>query len=126
MGKSSDQIDVSLRTLICLRESKADTIRYYKIYQNLYATSLLFAESIMTNSTWTQNHVLSLLALAKRSLLASVLLMDETTDQKAAARGDKVQKKECKVLYPPCDVQSLVGSGLGKRGRGLVSLSQFR
>jgi alpha-1,2-mannosyltransferase len=80
----------------------------------------------MTNSTWTQNHIQTLLSSAKHSLLAGILLMDETTERKAAERGEKIQKKECKVVYPPCDVKSLVGSGLGNRGRRLVSLAQFR
>jgi alpha-1,2-mannosyltransferase len=86
----------------------------------------MFAESIMTNSTWTQNHIQALLSAARNSFAASILLMDETSDRKKAERGEKVEKKECKVVYPPCDVKSLLESKLEKRGRGIVSLAQFR
>lgn len=109
-----------------MKESVADFGSYYSIFTRLYATSLLFAESIMTNSSWTQNHIETLLTSAKRSILAAVLLLDEKTEQKKAERGDKVSKRECKVVYPPCDAESLTKSRLEKRGRGMVSLAQFR
>ena len=77
----------------------------------------------MTNSTWTQRHVLSLLAKGRKSILAGILLMDDKTLEKRG-EGEKV---ECRVVYPPCDTTSLIGlGGLDKRERMIVSLAQFR
>jgi hypothetical protein len=40
---------------------------------------------------------------------------------------NKGVKAGCEVVYPPCDTGGLVGLGnLKNRGRGIVSLAQFR
>ena len=89
----------------------------------------------MTNSTWTQEHIQSLLARGKNGWLAALLLMDDETAQKRAERGEGEataekggQAGKCSVLFPPCDTGGLVGFELEGRGkaRGIVSLAQFR
>lgn len=76
----------------------------------------------MTNSSWTQTHMQSLLGSARSSLLASMLLKDTTSLEK---RGE--EKAKCEVVYPPCDTKVLVGLGkLEGRKREIVSLAQFR
>jgi alpha-1,2-mannosyltransferase len=76
----------------------------------------------MTNSSWTQNHILSLLSQGRNSLLASLLLLDEKSLEK-----NKGRKGDCEVVYPACDTAGLVALGhLDKRRRVIVSLAQFR
>ena len=101
--------------------------RYYKIFTNLYATSLLFSEEVMTNSSWTQAHITDLLNKGRNSFLASLLLMDDRTREIRAKNGEIDPKAGCRVVFPPCDTEGLQGLGkLGERKKELVSLAQFR
>lgn len=103
------------------------TTSYYRIFTSLYAASLLFAEAIMTNSSWTQAHIQSLLLSARSGWLASILLKDESAMQAREKRGEPSERGICEVVYPPCDVTGLVKLGkLQKRKREIVSLAQFR
>ena len=95
--------------------------RYYHVLTALYSTSLLFAKHIMTNSSWTQDHITSLIKYGRDGLLAALLTMDEV----AMAREMK-PKLKCEVVYPPCDTEALVGSKLQGRKREMISLAQFR
>ncbi|WVF69838.1 hypothetical protein IAT40_004618 [Kwoniella sp. CBS 6097] len=102
---------------------------YYRIFTSLYSVSLLFSQHIMTNSSWTQAHIQSLLTAGRNSYLAGFLLKDETTLQKREERGEakKEDRARCEVVYPPCDTTELVKlGGLDKRKREIVSLAQFR
>ncbi|WWC59281.1 uncharacterized protein I303_101832 [Kwoniella dejecticola CBS 10117] len=102
---------------------------YYHIFTILYSVSLLFPQHIMTNSSWTQAHIQSLLLRARQSFLASILLKDEMTIQKREERGEtkKGDRARCEVVYPPCDTKEFVRLGaLEKRKREIVSLAQFR
>lgn len=102
---------------------------YYRIFTGLYATSLLFAEHIMTNSSWTQAHIKSLLTAGRSSLLASILLLDEQSISRNEAKGGSKagRQAECIVVFPPCDTAGLVELGnLASRKREIVSLAQFR
>nr|XP_019005182.1 alpha-1,2-mannosyltransferase [Kwoniella mangroviensis CBS 8507]OCF68643.1 alpha-1,2-mannosyltransferase [Kwoniella mangroviensis CBS 8507] len=102
---------------------------YYWIFTNLYSVSLLFPQHIMTNSSWTQAHIQSLLTKARGSFLASILLKDETTIRKREERGESKidDRARCEVVYPPCDTKEFVKLGnLDKRKREIVSLAQFR
>ena len=76
----------------------------------------------MTNSSWTQAHIKSLLLAGRSSTLASLMTMDMSALEK---RNTPVPK--CEVVYPPCDTAELVKLGkLDKRKRLIVSLAQFR
>ncbi|WVW78496.1 hypothetical protein I302_100451 [Kwoniella bestiolae CBS 10118] len=102
---------------------------YYHIFTNLYSVSLLFPQHIMTNSSWTQAHIQSLLTKARSSFLASILLKDDTTIRKREERGEAKQedRARCEVVYPPCDTKEFIKLGnLDKRKREIVSLAQFR
>jgi alpha-1,2-mannosyltransferase len=104
------------------------SIRYYKFFTSLYATSLLFAEEVMTNSSWTHAHITDLLNTGRRSIIAGLLLMDDKTYEVREKQGMEMEKKAgCRVVFPPCDTGSLQGLGnLSDRKRELVSLAQFR
>lgn len=109
------------RRLSCPRIWLLTRTRYYKVFTSLYAVALLFSQHIMTNSSWTQAHIKSLLNDGRHSLLASLLLMDD------ASRNAGDTARVCEVVYPPCDTTELSKLGnLDSRKRELVSLAQFR
>jgi alpha-1,2-mannosyltransferase len=104
-------------------------LAYYHIFTGLYSLALLFSEHTMTNSSWTQAHIKSLLNSGRASVGASILLMDESSDVARELRGeqDKEDRPRCEVVYPPCDTRELAKLGnLKSRKRELVSLAQFR
>lgn len=112
-----------------LRLVHALNLSYYQIFTSLYSLSLLFAEEIMTNSSWTQAHITSLLTSARASFAASVLLLDDKSlkAQSTNTPDGKVRKSRCEVVFPPCDTKALEGLGkLAHRKRVIVSLAQFR
>jgi hypothetical protein len=81
----------------------------------------------MTNSSWTQAHIKSLLLKGRSSIIASLLLLDAMAAEKRAARGEETRTGGCEVVYPPCDTAELVELGrVEKRRREVVSLAQFR
>ncbi len=83
----------------------------------------------MTNSSWTQAHIQSLLIAGRQSPLASLFLLDDLSHKKQVERGEKQESDlaKCQVVYPPCDTGALVVlGGLEKRQREIVSLAQFR
>lgn len=104
-------------------------LRYYRIFTTLYATSLLYSQHIMTNSSWTQAHIKSLLSLGRSSFLAILLLLNDTSKRRKT-QYEKLQagaRAECEVVYPPCDTAALVKLGnLDRRKGEIVSLAQFR
>ncbi|KAJ2726329.1 asparagine-linked glycosylation protein [Coemansia sp. Benny D115] len=71
---------------------------YYAAFAHMYAFSGSFAASIMTNSSWTHGHIVSLF--------------------------DK--PKMTRVVYPPCDTEKLAGFALDGRQPVIMSLAQFR
>lgn len=105
---------------------------YYRIFTSLYANALLFSEYTMTNSSWTQAHIQSLLSAGRRSLLAKLLLNDgdsgpQSGNQNQAGQTEPTNASQCEVVYPPCDTTELEKLGdLETRDRELVSLAQFR
>ncbi|EAL18406.1 hypothetical protein CNBJ3290 [Cryptococcus deneoformans B-3501A] len=112
---------------------------YYHIFTSVYSLSLLYCQHILTNSSWTQAHIQSLLLSARQSFLASLLLKDDLTLEKRRERGelqegDDAGDTRCEVVYPPCDTRKLSSLPLSlpsptpKRGRKreFVSLAQFR
>lgn len=99
---------------------------YYRIFTTLYANALLFSEYTMTNSSWTQAHIQSLLSAGRRSLLAKILLLDGESQDRASP-AEHVTASQCEVVCPPCDTTELSKLGnLEHRKRELVSLAQFR
>lgn len=81
----------------------------------------------MTNSSWTQAHIKSLIAAGRSSFAASLFLMDAKSISKARERGETVEAKAaCEVVYPPCDTAAFLRAKLDGRQREIVSLAQFR
>ncbi|KAJ2829797.1 asparagine-linked glycosylation protein [Coemansia sp. 'formosensis'] len=71
---------------------------YYRAFAIAYSFAGSFASTIMTNSTWTQNHIVELFGNPKMT----------------------------KVVYPPCDTQALLEFAPAPRQPLIVSLAQFR
>ncbi|KAJ2015836.1 asparagine-linked glycosylation protein [Coemansia sp. S680] len=71
---------------------------YYKAFAIVYSFAGSFASTIMTNSSWTQNHIVKLFGNPKMT----------------------------KVVYPPCDTKALAEFALSPRQPLIVSLAQFR
>ena len=125
-GAAKSRLRTQIKLMYVNSTHRADG-RYYKIFTSLYATSLLFSEEVMTNSSWTQAHITNLLNKGRNSFLASLLLMDDRTREIRAKNGEIDPKAGCRVAFPPCDTEGLQGLGkLGDRKRELVSLAQFR
>ena len=101
---------------------------YYRIFTSLYSTSLLFPEEVMTNSSWTQAHIVNLINDGRQSTLASILLLDSKTQEVRAKRGEPTEAPaRFRVVFPPCDTEGLQKLGkLDNRAREMVSLAQFR
>ncbi|KZT57279.1 glycosyltransferase family 4 protein [Calocera cornea HHB12733] len=78
---------------------------YYHIFAWLYSFSLNRADVLMANSTWTKNHVDSLLG---------------------ASQSKQPSVKTARIVYPPCDTRGLEKSPLEGRKRVIMSLAQFR
>lgn len=80
----------------CLSHAK---LIYYSLFMALYAFCLRRADVVMANSSWTHNHI--------RSILGS----DDNTS----------------IVYPPCDVRSLQALPLTPARQPIfLSLAQFR
>ncbi|KAL1406231.1 asparagine-linked glycosylation protein [Vanrija albida] len=104
-------------------------LAYYAIFTRLYAISLLFSEYTMTNSSWTQAHIKSLLTFGRSSFGAGLLLLDDKSQEMREKRGESApeDRARCEVVFPPCDTKELSTLGqLDQREPTLVSLAQFR
>ncbi|KAG8955844.1 asparagine-linked glycosylation protein [Tulasnella sp. 424] len=93
-------------------KSKAKLV-YYRLFALLYSLSLLQADQVIVNSSWTQGHIDSLVALLL-SLLSKVVNL-EPLEQAAVP-----------IVYPPCDTSKLKELALEGREKVVLSVAQFR
>jgi glycosyltransferase involved in cell wall biosynthesis len=101
--------------------------RYYHPFTRAYAVSLLFADEIMTNSSWTSGHITSLLKLGRGTWAAYLLNLDDSGRSKANKTQDEGDRND-RVVFPPCDTSEFLHSPLEDRHQShtLISLAQFR
>jgi alpha-1,2-mannosyltransferase len=100
----------------------------------LYTASLHHASFLMTNSTWTNAHVRSVLAFrppALLSLLLSAVLFEPfllalRTLIRRAYAPLKVNALTTRIVYPPCDTKALTEFPLENREPVILSIAQFR
>ena len=89
-----------------------------------YALSLRTASFLMVNSSWTKNHVDSILQHsdilldAIHMLLPPLFLIKFFVHQKGP--------QTAKIVYPPCDTREMVKFSLTNRERIILSVAQFR
>ncbi|KAG8907726.1 asparagine-linked glycosylation protein [Tulasnella sp. 403] len=83
---------------------------YYRIFAFLYSTSLLQADTIVVNSSWTKSHIDSLINSARKRL-----------GKTAPGKTSGVE-----IVYPPCHMDKLREFPLQGRERVILSVAQFR
>lgn len=92
--------------------------RYYRLFMYYYAFSLRKAEFLMANSSWTKNHVDSILGYTDPILdLLHVLPNLAFSRTKLTAAH---------IVYPPCDTRAMSDFSLDGRERVILSIAQFR
>ncbi|SRR6266545_8379071 len=109
---------------VCVKLTELRHIRYYRLFMYHYSLSVRTASFLMVNSTWTKNHidsilhhsdsVFDLLYLTPPFFVSKFLFTSTNTP-----RGSK-------IVYPPCDTRELEIFPLVPRERVILSIAQFR
>jgi len=100
-------------------------LMYYRIFMYYYSRSLRSAAFVMCNSSWTKNHVDSILQYTDSVLdalhaLPSWFLLKWISDTRTNA------PREARIVYPPCDTRDVAQFPLQGREKVILSLAQFR
>jgi len=91
---------------------------YYRLFMYYYAFSLRKADFLMVNSSWTKNHVDSILRHTDPILdLLHVL---------PSLAFSRTRLTTAQIVYPPCDTGAVSGFPLNGRERVILSVAQFR
>lgn len=121
---------------------------YYRLMMYYYALSLSHARFLMVNSSWTRNHIASILshehfgptmcwasrltpllavelALSSRALRTTMLVVGSYPTAGSPAI-QTVQTVEPEIVYPPCDMREMVKFRLDNREPTILSVAQFR
>lgn len=93
-----------------------------------YAFSLRQAAFIMVNSSWTKNHVDSILQHSDPALDLVHLLTPLSFLRlwSAIAFPRSPSPIDARIVYPPCDTREMAQYPLEGRERIVLSLAQFR
>lgn len=103
--------------------------RYYRIFMYMYASTLRCASFLMVNSTWTKDHIDSILAHHDTLLdttFGMISLLGRLSSSSVASTAEHVPPRSAKTVYPPCETQELIGFSLEGRNKIIVSVAQFR
>jgi alpha-1,2-mannosyltransferase len=73
-------------------------VYYYNFFSILYKFVGSFSDVVLVNSTWTDGHIKEIWQIPSK----------------------------IKIVYPPCDTQSLINFPLENRNRTIISVAQFR
>ena len=90
-----------------------------------YAYSLRQARFLMVNSSWTKNHVDSILR-HQDTLLDISRYVTPLVILKLLFRTPKNGPREASIVYPSCDTRQMAVFPLGGRERVILSIAQFR
>ena len=109
----------------------AAKLAYYQLFAYAYTIVGSFADKVIVNSSWTENHISQLWRLRKDQR-EEKLPQDST--QKSINHDDKQRSRQrCTKslikMYPPCNTAHLQGIPLGdqkSRKRIVLSIGQFR
>ncbi|KAF8993493.1 hypothetical protein BDQ17DRAFT_1546014 [Cyathus striatus] len=96
---------------------------YYRIFMYYYARSLRMANFLMVNSSWTKNHIDSILQHSD-FLLELVHFIPPFV--LLALLAPNSGTKSARIVYPPCDTREMAKSSLDGRERVILSVAQFR
>ncbi|KAI8986146.1 mannosyltransferase [Trametes punicea] len=98
---------------------------YYRIFMYYYAYSLRQARFLMVNSTWTKNHIDSI--LQHQDLLLDIIHMfPPFVLLKLLSQKRSSSPKEARIVYPSCDTRQMAVFPLEGRERVILSIAQFR
>ncbi|KAL0579865.1 asparagine-linked glycosylation protein [Marasmius crinis-equi] len=99
---------------------------YYRLFMYYYSLSLRSAVFVMVNSSWTKNHVDSILRHSDPLLDFFHLVIPPLLILRfLASRNDK-PVTSARIVYPPCDTREMARFPLTDRERVIVSIAQFR
>lgn len=98
---------------------------YYRIFMYYYAYSLRQASFLMVNSSWTKNHVDSILQHSD-PLLDAIHSFTPLTLMRPLSGGRGDAQKFTRIVYPPCDTREMASFPLEGRERVILSIAQFR
>ncbi|RPD56623.1 mannosyltransferase [Lentinus tigrinus ALCF2SS1-7] len=98
---------------------------YYRLFMYYYAYSLRQARFIMVNSSWTKNHVDSILRYTD-PLLDAIHLLPPLVLLEILSRKRSDCPKTAQIVYPSCDTRQMAVFPLEGRERVILSIAQFR
>ena len=90
-----------------------------------YAYSLRQARFIMVNSSWTKNHVDSILNHNDRAL-DIIHLLPPLVILELLSRRRSECPKAAQIVYPSCDTKQMAVFPVERREKLILSLAQFR
>ncbi|PPQ63599.1 hypothetical protein CVT24_004459 [Panaeolus cyanescens] len=96
---------------------------YYRLFMYYYAQSLRKAAFLMVNSTWTKDHIKSIL-LHSDPLLD--LLHFVAFPISVILSSGSSRKTTPQIVYPPCDTKEISRFPLTQREKVILSVAQFR
>jgi alpha-1,2-mannosyltransferase len=88
-----------------------------------YANCLRQASFLMVNSSWTKNHVDSI--LQHRDTVLGLLFAPYWLFE-SFLRWSHVPPRQAQIVYPPCDTREMAKSPLEGREAVILSIQQFR
>jgi len=96
---------------------------YYRFFMYYYMLSLRTSNFIMVNSSWTKNHVDSVLQHSD-ILLDALHLLPPLVVIRLFSYNTAPQN--ARIVYPPCDTREMAQFPLMPRQRIILSVAQFR
>ncbi|GLB38552.1 putative ALG11 mannosyltransferase N-terminus [Lyophyllum shimeji] len=96
-------------------------LSYYRIFMYHYARSLRMASFLMANSSWTKNHVDTILQYSD-PLLEALHSLPPLLFWRPYNAG----LTAAQIVYPPCDTREMAQFALEGRERIIMSVAQFR
>jgi len=97
-----------------------DKCSYYRIFMYFYSLCLRLPDFVMVNSSWTQNHINSILLDYQDPALSFIHSIFPPLLKK------KIIPKAARIVYPPCPTHDMVKMPLENRWHVLLSIAQFR
>jgi len=90
-----------------------------------YSRSLANARFLMVNSSWTKNHIDSLLHY-KDTLVQALHFLPPLIFFSLSTNLHPNQLDEARIVYPPCDTREMAKLALQGREHVILSIAQFR
>jgi hypothetical protein len=99
--------------------------RYYRVFMYYYSRSLANARFLMVNSSWSKNHVDSLLRY-NDTLVQALQFVPPFCFFFLSTRPHGDHPTQSQIVYPPCDTREMAKFSLNDRERVILSVAQFR